>query len=290
MPTAPNRQPGRRAEPAEIIELRRLRHDQPELAAAVDLQIAVAGLQARVKSRLPVAWIDANPDWLKRQHVAGRPLFRLDDLRIEWTDARLLVRQTADLLLRFDLLEHETHARIQALARQGPPLEVLVAAWFSEKAAPDLAQTMSWPDGLDRDAADQVLTLAIRPFLERCAEMAQQRTDLSTWTRPYCPLCGGDPELAVITRAADRLLICGRCGARWAIDSQACPWCRNAVAEELTTLVSHDRLYGLVACERCRRYLKAFDARSASRPVMPMVDTIATLPLDAAAAQRGYVP
>ena len=35
--------------------------------------------------------------------------------------------------------------------------------------------------------------------------------------------------------------------------------------------------------------LKAYDARHATRPVMLAVDTIATLPLDAAAIQRGYV-
>jgi len=35
--------------------------------------------------------------------------------------------------------------------------------------------------------------------------------------------------------------------------------------------------------------LKAYDARNASRPVMVPVDSIATLPLDAAAMQRGYV-
>jgi len=34
--------------------------------------------------------------------------------------------------------------------------------------------------------------------------------------------------------------------------------------------------------------LKAFDARRASRPVMPVVDAVATLPLDAAAMQKGY--
>jgi hypothetical protein len=39
----------------------------------------------------------------------------------------------------------------------------------------------------------------------------------------------------------------------------------------------------------CRRYLKAYDSRSAERPVLVAVDTIATLPLDAAAMQRGYV-
>jgi formate dehydrogenase maturation protein FdhE len=41
-------------------------------------------------------------------------------------------------------------------------------------------------------------------------------------------------------------------------------------------------------CNACRKYLKAYDARGAGRPVMPLVDTIATLPLDAAAIQRGY--
>ena len=38
----------------------------------------------------------------------------------------------------------------------------------------------------------------------------------------------------------------------------------------------------------CQRYIKAFDARQASRPVLPVVDAVATLPLDAAAMQKGY--
>ena len=279
---------GLRAEPAEVTELRRLRHEQPDLASAVDLQIAVAALQARVKTRLPMPWIEAAPEWLKGQHDEGRPLLRMDDLRVEWTDVRLLVRQTADLLLRYELIEAEVNQRIQELARAGPPLEQLITRWFNEKAAPELAEAVPWPDGLDHDAADQILTLALRPFLERCSEIAQQRTDLSTWTRAYCPLCGGDPELAVITRNAERLLICSRCGTRWRFDPSACPWCGNADLATLTTFVSRDKLYRLVACEGCRRYIKAYDARAASRPVMPIVDTIATLPLDAAAIQKGY--
>ena len=44
-------------------------------------------------------------------------------------------------------------------------------------------------------------------------------------------------------------------------------------------------MYG---CNECRKYVKAYDARGTGRPVMPAVDTIATLPLDAAAIQRGY--
>ena len=49
-----------------------------------------------------------------------------------------------------------------------------------------------------------------------------------------------------------------------------------------------DRRYRVVACDDCRRYLKAYDSRAATRPVLPNVDTIATLPLDAALVQQGY--
>jgi len=38
----------------------------------------------------------------------------------------------------------------------------------------------------------------------------------------------------------------------------------------------------------CLRYIKAYDARRAGRPLMVAVDSVATLPLDAAAIQRGY--
>jgi formate dehydrogenase maturation protein FdhE len=42
------------------------------------------------------------------------------------------------------------------------------------------------------------------------------------------------------------------------------------------------------ACNTCRRYLKGFDERHATRPLILTVDTIATLPLDAAAIQMGF--
>jgi hypothetical protein len=47
-------------------------------------------------------------------------------------------------------------------------------------------------------------------------------------------------------------------------------------------------MYRIAACDVCTRYLKAHDGRRASRPLMLPVDTVATLPLDAAAMQKGY--
>jgi FdhE protein len=128
----------------------------------------------------------------------------------------------------------------------------------------------------------------MRPFLERCADVVQQRADFTTWNHAHCPLCGGEPEFAVLTSARDRILICGRCTARWHFDDVACPFCRNDDRSLLPSFTSPDGLYRLYACDVCHRYIKAYDARQGGRPVMLTVDSVATLPLDAAAIQRGY--
>ncbi|MFB3855057.1 MAG: formate dehydrogenase accessory protein FdhE [Vicinamibacterales bacterium] len=283
---------GTRTEPREIVELRQLRATQPDLATAVDFQIALLQLQHRIQSRLAMPWFEVDPGWLREQQGKGRPFLRFEDIPLDWTDVRLMFRQTADLLLRHEALDPATHGRLQSLAREGHTLEPLVVGWYNQRAAPEKVQPGDVPAGVlrgvDADTLDQVVTLALRPFLERCAEVLQQRLDFSAWTQAYCPICGGAPEFAVITRAADRMLLCSRCSGRWSFHPLACPYCHNDDRSLITSFASRDGHYRLYACDVCRRYVKAYDARRAARPVMLAVDSIATLPLDAAAIQRGY--
>ena len=84
------------------------------------------------------------------------------------------------------------------------------------------------------------------------------------------------------------MLTCGRCEGRWPWDEVGCTGCETRDPSHLVTFTSPDRRYRIYACNKCRRYLKAYDSRGARRPALPVVDTIATLPLDAAAIQRGY--
>jgi len=279
-----------RAEPREIVELKRIKAVQPELAPAVDLQIALFDLQRRVQARVPMPSIEVAPEWLKKQHQAGRPLLRFEDIPLDWTDFRLVFRQTADVLRRFEALEAAEYQAIQAMSRDGHALEPHVVRWFNLAAAPDrvAGDEPVLPPGITAPSLDQVLTLAMRPFLERCAEMVQQRADLSTWSHPHCPLCGGEPEFGVHTSSGDRMLICGRCTARWGFERRACPFCRNDDREQLHSFTSRDALYRLDACDVCRRYIKSYDARRGARPVLLAADSVATLTLDAAAMQRGY--
>ena len=87
----------------------------------------------------------------------------------------------------------------------------------------------------------------MRPFLTRAAEAIMARIDLAGLARGHCPLCGGEPDLAVITPAADRLLICSRCTARWRFDQLTCPFCLNDDRTRITSFASRDGRYRLSA-------------------------------------------
>jgi formate dehydrogenase formation protein len=279
-----------RAETREIVELRQLKAAQPELASAVDMQIAIVDMQRRVQARVPLPWIQVDPAWLASQQASGRPLVRFTDIPLAWTDFRLAFRQTADILQRFDALERVDHQKIVALGRDGNALEPIVKRWYEATSGVDAASgAAARADIPDAPAGlDQVLVLAMRPFLARSADALNQKLDLSTWEHGHCPFCGWEPDFAVITPTAERRLICGRCASNWGFPPLTCPYCRNDDRALITSFATRDGRYRVYACDVCRRYLKAFDGRHAGRPLLLAVDTIATLPLDAAAMQRGY--
>jgi hypothetical protein len=284
-----------RSEPAEIVELRRLRASQPELTTAVDLQIALFNVQRRVRARLPVPWFDVDAEWWRKEQEEGRPFLRLTELNIDWTEFRLLFRQTTDALRQYEQIEDADYAELQTLVRGVDALQPLVEAWY--RSAPGQVRVHGpgeVPPAIAAVAArstmlQTVVMLSMRPFLSRMAEIVGRRCDLSGWRAPYCPCCGGEPDLAFITPAADRRLICERCQGQWTFDQIACPFCSNDDRARITSFATRDGQYRIYACDVCKRYLKAFDGRQSSRPVLPVVDEIATLPLDAAAVQKGYV-
>jgi hypothetical protein len=279
-PPRPPRPP--RSETREVVALKELKDAQPSLASAIDMQLALVEMQRRVQGRVPLPWISAEDAWLQAQEKAGRALVRFGDIPLEWSDFRLTFRQTADILLRFEALEVADHAAIVALAREGNALEPVVEQWYEATSGTGVPRPEGLPAGLDH-----VLVFALAPFLARCAEVLRQRTPL-TVPHPVCPFCGWEPDFSVITPNAERHLICGRCTAQWPFAPLTCPFCANDDRGRIKSFASPDGRYRVSGCDVCHRYLKAYDARNATRPVMAVVDTIATLPLDAEAIKRGY--
>jgi hypothetical protein len=279
------RRPPQRSEPREILELRKIKEDQPDLASAVDMQIDLLQTARRIQARVPLPSMSLEPEQLDRAVSSGRAILTFDQIPIDWSDLRFMIRATADTMRKYESIEPDDYRRIEVLSRDAEKLPAAMRNWY-DRARPDSA------GGGDVDPSiaglEPLLVLAMRPFLTRCADAVMARTLFHGWPHGTCPLCGGEPDLSLITPAAERLLICSRCASRWRFHQLACPFCGNGDRSRLTSFATRDGWYRLNACDVCQRYIKAFDGRNATRSVLPAVDAIATLPLDAAAAQRGY--
>ncbi|MEI6666882.1 MAG: formate dehydrogenase accessory protein FdhE [Acidobacteriota bacterium] len=291
MTVPPIRQRLERPDTPEVAALRRLKTAQPQLAAAVDMQIELLALYRRAQIRITTRVFDLAGEPLVARIAAGAPIVQFGDVPFDWQDLRGLIRQIVDVLRRFELLEPADADAMQVLVRAGRPSPDEVADWYNVRGPQGRAADATAAGALQ----SQVLALASRPFLSRAVEMIHQRIDLAAWTRPYCPYCGGDPELGTISPAGERRLVCGRCAGQWPFDEVACPYCENRDASRISSFeygcwpdAFRDGIYRLSGCEVCRRYLKSYVCKGTSRPVMLDVDMIGSLLLDAAAAQRGY--
>ena len=127
---------------------------------------------------------------------------------------RLLVRQITDVLRRHEVIDAATAAALHAVGRS-PTLPDVMRAWFELQPAMDI------------EMLDEVLGWAARPYLQRTAEVLQQRVSLDRWMRRVCPVCAAEPEFSVITPSGERQLVCGRCHVRWALRRDRLPVLRQ---------------------------------------------------------------
>ncbi len=106
-----------------------------------------------------------------------------------------------------------------------------------------------------------------------------------------CPICGGLPVAAVLREAghgARRTLLCGFCLSEWAFPRVVCPACGEDRFERLSIYTAEEFAHvRLDACDTCRTYLKTIDLTKHGLAV-PIVDELASVPLDLWARERGY--
>jgi formate dehydrogenase maturation protein FdhE len=255
--------------PRDVVELKQLAERQPALAPAATLQVDLIEATRRVQARLTTPWIDTPPEALAARLAAGQRLLDFSQIAFDWNDLRLLIRQITDVLRRHEVIDAPTAAALHAIGRSAT-LPDVVRAWFEQQPLVEV------------DMLGEVLGWAARPYLQRTAEVLQQRVSLDGWTQRVCPVCAAEPEFSVITPAGERQLVCGRCHVRWFFSPITCPYCGNEDRTTIKSMATPDGMYRVMICGVCSRYIKALDGRKASRPLLPYLDVIATLPLDAA--------
>jgi len=152
-----------------------------------------------------------------------------------------------------------------------------------------------WESGVGEPAnlapAEVLLSwIFLQPYAEYLA-------DHSAWvapagTPPVCPLCGGKPQAGALRPEGDggkRSLICALCALEWDYRRLVCPACGEEDVHKLAVYTAKEFSHVRVeACDACRTYIKTIDFTKDGR-ADPVVDELATLPLDLWAGEHGYV-
>jgi len=131
-------------------------------------------------------------------------------------------------------------------------------------------------------------------FLQPLAEFVADRStpEPRGETLAICPLCNGRPLVGVLRPEGDgakRSLICSRCATEWAFRRIVCPACGEEMVEKLAIYTAEQFAHVRVeACDTCRFYIKTVDLTKNGHAV-PIVDELATIPLNLWAQEHDYV-
>ncbi|MGA9968031.1 MAG: formate dehydrogenase accessory protein FdhE [Terriglobales bacterium] len=143
-------------------------------------------------------------------------------------------------------------------------------------------------------APSETETLLAWIFLQPYAECLADRSEHEPGndSLALCPFCGGKPLVGVLRPEGDgakRFLICALCSTEWAFRRILCPACGEESVEKLAVYTAaefnHVRVEG---CDTCQHYIKTVDLTKNGLAV-PVVDELATIPLNLWAQEHGYV-
>lgn len=267
----------------EIIEsLRQGVEQRPELADTVDLYCRLLEIEAQAEIPAPAS-VPANGE-ARGLLQQGKPLLTLDEIEIDSGRLTELAMQIA-----FAIAE-QRRDRVRELAdihawlhRRRDRMRSLAISYMRGNGIPDSNS------GIDGGLLVFVMHSALRPFMRAYAEPLSRLVDPGAWYRSFCPVCGGEPDMAALEKSGGRRrLLCSRCDAEWTYRRLGCPFCGNDDPKELAFFPSDDNVYRLAVCERCRRYIKTVDLRETATERPLAAERVLTAGMDAAAHETGY--
>jgi formate dehydrogenase accessory protein FdhE len=181
------------------------------------------------------------------------------------------------------------------LAQKGPAAwqHAIEDFWHRD---PELASDMD--DGeevragesLGTTASDRLLAwIFLQPYAEYLA--AHRENMIVDGAPSTCPLCGGKPVVGVLRSEGDgakKSLICMLCAHEWNFRRIYCPACGEEREPQMAFYSAPEIAHVRVdVCDTCHTYLKTIDLTKTGLAV-PVVDELATIPLDLWAREHGY--
>ena len=145
-------------------------------------------------------------------------------------------------------------------------------------------------DSIDITASDRLLAwIFLQPYAEYLA--AHRENTIVDGAPSTCPLCGGKPVVGVLRSEGDgakKSLICMLCAHEWNFRRIYCPACGEEREPQMAFYSAPEIAHVRVdVCDTCHTYLKTIDLTKTGLAV-PVVDELATIPLDLWAREHGY--
>ena len=129
----------------------------------------------------------------------------------------------------------------------------------------------------------------LQPYAEWLA--SSRPPQVFTGDSLVCRLCGSRPQAAVLRPEGDggkRFLLCSLCLTEWEFRRILCPACGEENHRQLPRYTAEDvDSVRVEACDSCHFYLKSIDM-TVDGLAVPLVDEVATVPLDLWASEHGY--
>ncbi|HEY0703138.1 MAG TPA: formate dehydrogenase accessory protein FdhE [Candidatus Acidoferrales bacterium] len=181
-----------------------------------------------------------------------------------------------------------------SLARKGPAAwqRAVQGFWFDdpENASSPTAEGNPESDSNPENAAESLLAwIFLQPYAEFLADYREHST--IDGTPSTCPLCGAPPIVGVLRSEGDgakKSLVCMLCAHEWRFRRVFCPSCGEEREPQMAFYSAPEIPHVRVdVCDTCHTYLKSVDLTKTGRAV-PVVDELATIPLDLWALEHGY--
>ncbi len=182
------------------------------------------------------------------------------------------------------------------LLEEGPAewQQAIESFWHADlelAAAVDDPEQVQAGDSPDKISADRLLAwILLQPYAEYLAD--HREIAIVDGTPSTCPLCGGKPIVGVLRSEGDgakKSLICMLCAHEWAFRRIYCPACGEEREPQMAFYSAPEIAHVRVdVCDTCHTYLKSIDLTKTGLAV-PVVDELATIPLDLWAREHGYV-
>jgi FdhE protein len=266
-----------------LAELAKIAHEKPSLGASCEVLAEI--LPALFGEPVLAASAGLDPAVGQQKLASGLPLLRGQTVTLD----------TKPLRRRWLAVCHAVgrqHAAARAVVDAFDALDP--SALLGEVLAGQAEAIHVRADALHLDAAltATILRLVMFPALAQVAAELETLRRQVAWDHGMCPVCGSWPLLGEFRGLEQtRILRCGLCACEWPWPRLRCPYCDNRDHRLLGYLQieGEESRHRVATCDACRGYVKMTCTLSALSPPQLLVADVATLHLDLAAAERGFL-